>query len=504
MICPQCHSDNREGAKFCNECGFPLSGKIAEVAAAVEAEDARQSEEDAQEDPREDDVLDPDFEGVVSADADAEASNAPGSSGSLDPLKLPSIDVAGVNVDDEGNAFGFDEDEPRDASESADEGLSDDDLAPFVPRRSANDADPDRTADLSGLDECLVDSSYVPPQNSWRAGDTMSMPRIEGQPAAKQREFRAPDPHAKKGGKGKVVAIVLACLVALAGAGAGVTYYLEMWGGKMLPNVVGMTQSDAIAVLEGKGFAVRATQVKSDETEGVVLLMDPGAGARQDSGTEVVIHVSEARTVPNVAGMQRDEAAAKLKDDGFENVTVATQKSNEREGSVLSVTPEAGTKAKASTAVTLTVAEAYTVPDVSGMKWDDAVAAIEDAGYVANGAYVYDDSVAAGTLLGTDPAAGSKLESGATVTVSIAKSRASELEAAALSYLQSAGSVTIGGTSYAIQSVDGVTYQGNDTTAFTITGAAVTTLDGETVRGSSKQKTGTIVWDSANNIVSIS
>ena len=59
-------------------------------------------------------------------------------------------------------------------------------------------------------------------------------------------------------------------------------------------------------------------------------------------------------------------------------------------------------------------------------------------------------------------------------------------------------------STYAIQSVDGITYQGNDTTAFTITAAAITTLDGETVRGSYKQKSGVIVWDSANSIVSIS
>ena len=49
-----------------------------------------------------------------------------------------------------------------------------------------------------------------------------------------------------------------------------------------------------------------------------------------------------------------------------------------------------------------------------------------------------------------------------------------------------------------------MSYQGNETTAFTITGAAVTTLDGETVRTSARQKNGVIVWDAANNIVSVS
>ncbi|WP_371298200.1 recombination protein O N-terminal domain-containing protein [Paraeggerthella sp.] len=160
-----------------------------------------------------------------------------------------------------------------------------------------------------------------------------------------------------------------------------------------------------------------------------------------------------------------------------------TQKSDEREGIVLAVSPEAGTKAKANEPVTVTVAAAYTVPDITGMTWDQAVAAIEAEGLTATSAYVYDDAAADGTILGTSPAAGEKVASGSSVTVNIARSRGAELTAAAQAYLASAGTVNIGGTTYAIQSVDGITYQGNDTTAFTITAAAITTLDGETVRG---------------------
>lgn len=505
MICPHCHFENREGAKFCNECGLPLSGKIAEVAAAVDAANDASNRRDT---TVSEEALDVDFAGVVSADEDQpEKPSKPSSSGPLDPASLPAIDVAGVNVDDDGNVFDFsDIDEDPEVHPVGEDVVfsRDDGLLPYVPTRPAPDADPDRTADLSGLDECLVDSSYSPPRKSWSSGDTMEMPRIEGKPAPKQKEFRAPDPNAKKRGKGKVVAIMLVCLLLIAGAAAGTTYYLEMWGGKTLPNVVGMTQADAVATLEGKGFAVSSMQVKSDETEGVVLLMDPGAGARQEEGTQVVIHVSEARTIPEAVGGQRDEVAAKLDADGFENVTYVTQKSDERKGTVLAITPEAGAKAKADTPITVTVAEPFTVPDVANMGWDDAVAAIEAAGLVAEAVYVYDDNVAPGTIVGTDPAAGTEVASGSTVTVSLAKSRGSELETAAMNYLSGIGSINLGGTTYEIQSVDGVSYQGNDATAFTITGSAVTTLDGEVVRGSAKQKSGVIVWDSANNIVSIS
>lgn len=516
MICPNCQSENKDGAKFCNECGFPLTGRMAAVAAAStsdatlrsiaadEAPEEREPEAQGAEAPEgaqaPADGLDPDFEGVVSADDPASA-DAADASGPLDRSSIPAIDVAGVNVDENGNAFDFGSVEDDEAARAAD------DLTPFVPRRPDEQPVSGRT-DFSGFDECLVDAGYVPPKKSWGPGDTMEMPRIEGQAAPKQKEFRAPDASKKKGGKGKVAAIVLACLLALGGGAAGVTYYLELWGGKMLPDVVGMTQSDAVYVLESKGFAVHEEKVKSDDTEGVVLLMDPTAGAREEAGSEVTIHVSEARTIPDAVGKQRDEVAAQLEKDGFKNVTFATEKSDEHEGLVLGIAPEPGSKATAVTEITVTVAVPYTVPDVAGKTWDEASKLLQDEGYEPVASYVYDESAAPGTVLGTDPAAGEKAGFGSSVTVSIALSRASELEQAALSFLggvQASGEpLSIGGTAYLVESVDAVKYEGNETTSFTITGRAVTSLDGETVYGSSKQKSGSIVWTSDNAVSSIS
>ena len=39
MICPNCQTENRDQAKFCDECGFPLSGLIAQVAADIASTD---------------------------------------------------------------------------------------------------------------------------------------------------------------------------------------------------------------------------------------------------------------------------------------------------------------------------------------------------------------------------------------------------------------------------------------------------------------------------------
>ena len=549
MICPICQSENKEGAKFCNECGFPLTGRIATVAAAAASDDAARAAADAEaaavwdedapneaaksdggdqgsasEDVPNDaaDGLGKDAPAADNAQSDSAAKNDGASvpaegapvarrtlnvpavrigqgSGPLDPASLPVIGVAGVDVDEDGNEFDFSDVDERDAAD-------DDDVR--EQRAEENRATPSVsaavTADLSGLDECLVDASYAPPAASWRSGDTMEMPRVEGAPTPKQKEFRAPDPHQKKPGRVRVVCGVLAVLIVAAAAAVGITYQMELWGGKQVPDVSGMTQADATYQLEGKGFMVRAEQVKSDETEGLVLLMDPGAGSRAEEGTEVVIQVAVPRTIPDVVGKTQDEAAKLFADAGFDKVTFAEEKSDTAKGTVLSVSPEVGDKAKAATPITVTVAVPYTVPDVANLTSDEAVAALEAASYVANVAHYYTEDVAEGTVVGTDPAAGTELTSGSSVTVNVAISRASVLVPAAKNYLASVGTITLGGTSYEIVSVDAVSYTDYNQTSFTITATAVTTLDGEVVRGSAKQRSGTITWNDADEIVSIS
>ena len=522
MICPNCRSENKEGAKFCNECGFPLTGRMAAVAAASTSDDTLRSiaaegaaappddaavaegvrggapAEDASTTEEAAEAGDP-ADPAAAADAQALTGNSfepsaaptarPQGSGPLDPAKLPVIGVAGVDVDEDGNEFDF----------------GDIDDAPAAGKgRQAAAPSAAVTADLSGLDECLVDSGYTPPAAAWRSSDTMEMPRVEGKAAPKQKEFRAPDPREKKHGRGRVVAIVIVLLVAAAAAAAGITYQMELWGGKVVPDVAGMTQADATYQLEGKGFTVRATQVKSDETEGLVLLTDPGSGGRAEEGSEVVIHVAVPRIVPDVVGKTRDEAAKLLEAEDFARVTFAEEKSDTAEGTVLSVTPEAGEKAKASTDITVTVAVPFTVPDVANQPLDAAKAALQEASYVPEVAYYYTEDVPEGTVVGTSPAAGEKLASGSSVTVNVAMSRASVLVPAAKDYLSSIGTISLGGTTYEIVSVDDVKYTGYNQTSFTVTAAAVTTLDGETVRGSAKQKSGTIVWDDSDNVVSIS
>lgn len=471
MNCPKCSFENIPGAKFCSECGSPLtdSGKIAGLS--------------------------------VDRSAGAEAPR-----GDLDTSKIPDIKIPGVNADEEdpsGDILDQTGDDGFDFDPIDDEEPEYGDWGPYA-YDPDGDAETKRIQDTRGIDEFLVEPGYVPPAAVWKTGDTMEMPKVEGAAAPAKKEFKAPDAEKKRGGKAKLVIIGLVAVAIVCAAAAAITYSMELWGGKTIPNVEGMQSQEAIDELESLGFSVKTVDVKSDDKEGRVLLMDPMAGSRMEEGVEIVLSIAAGRYVPNVVGMTQDEAASALAAEGFENVEIATEKSNEAEGTVLSVDPAAESKAISTQKITVTVAEAYTVPDVAGMSESEALQALSDAGYEAYSVYVYSESPE-GTAIGTEPESGSKLDAGSQVAIQVAKSRANELVALANEYLNGAGTIEIGGTTYEIASVDGsASYKGDNTTASAVSVRAMTTLDGETVYGSLKQRTVTIVWSDSNDIESIS
>ena len=472
MICPKCSFENIPGAKFCSECGSPFtdSGKIAGLTVDPERRDGAPARND------------------------------------LDTSKIPDIKIPGVNADAGDGGAGGEDDPEFDFDPIDDEGEEPEygDWGPYT-------FDPDsdgitkKIQDTRGIDEFLVEPGYVPPTPTWKSGDTMEMPKIEGEEPARKKEFKAPDePGKKKGGKAKFVVLGLVILLIAGAAAAAVTYSMELWGGKTVPDVEGMQKDEAVASLESLGFSITAHDEKSDDKEGTVLLMDPRGGSRMEEGTEIVLYVAAGRSVPEVVGMTQDEAAQAFEAEGLANVEYVKEKSDEAEGTVLAVDPEAGAKALSTSKITVTVAEAYRIPEVAGMSESEALAAVADAGYNGYVVYVYAEDPE-GTVLGCDPAAGEARPSGTDVAVNVAKSRANELIGLANDYLANAGTLTIGGTTYEVSSVDGsTTYKGDSTTQSTVTVRAVTTLDGETVYGSSKQRTVTIVWTDSNDIESLS
>lgn len=474
MICPNCGHENNEGAKFCNECGTALVSSQSESdLSSVENNDSRVGE-----DLHKTAALD--LPPVFESEEDPE-----------DSLLLDEFD------------FGPIEDDDLSAGAQGDADLKEID-ADDAPADDALAGTSSIAPDISGFDEYLVDSNYTPPQKSWKSGDTMEMPRVEGEAMPKQVEFRAPDANAKRS-KGKVTAIVAVVIILIAAlAVGGVTYQMEIWGGKSLPNVEGLSKGEATETLESCGFLVKVMEVKSDDTEDLVLLMDPGAGRRLSEGSEVVLQVATPRIIPEFAGRSMEEVKADLDEEGFERVEYLKVKSNEAENTVLSIDPVPGTKTQATTQITVTVAEPYVVPDVIGQDTLDAIAALEEAGYEVEEVYTYSEE-AEYTVIETNPASGTSLASGSSVTIYIAKSRGSELVSATQSYLDQVNSLELNGDdgvarSYVIDKNSSITitYIGEMSTQAVMTVSGVTWIDGEEVRGTSRQRTVTFNWSDDN------
>ncbi|MDR0513567.1 MAG: PASTA domain-containing protein [Coriobacteriaceae bacterium] len=370
-------------------------------------------------------------------------------------------------------------------------------LGPFAPPPPAADG----LQDLSGLDEYLVEGDYLPPKASWRTGDTMELPRLADEPKP-QKEFRAPAAPLKRKSKRPLAFGILLALVAIAFVVVSYGYQSELWGGRSLPDVVGKDSADARAILEERGFTVKALEVKSDDTEGIVLLMDPGAGKRLSEGSEVVLQVATPRLVPDVVGKPLDKAKEAFEQEGFGRVEYVKVKSNEPENTVLAIEPAAGSKLTAQTPILVTLAEPFIVPESQGLDLASAIALIEQEGLVAEAVYVYSEAEE-GTVVASEPAAGTRLPSGSVVSLQIAKSRANELIAATSGYLSQISSMVIANTTYEIVAVGDIAYAGENKTTAVLTVRGVTTLpDGEVVYGSPKERTVTFAWHDDNSIES--
>jgi len=131
----------------------------------------------------------------------------------------------------------------------------------------------------------------------------------------------------------------------------------------LVPSVVGMSQSAAEAALNGVELIAEAVEVDSELPGGTVVAQDPSAGTQVETGSTVVIEVSNAPpsnmvTVPPVAQVGLTEQQAKLLlDQYYLKWKVEYYETNAFPPDIVfQQDPVAGTIVPAGTIVTITVA----------------------------------------------------------------------------------------------------------------------------------------------------
>ncbi len=149
----------------------------------------------------------------------------------------------------------------------------------------------------------------------------------------------------------------------------------------------------------------------------------PGNTGTESENTETV-QEEESSMVPmiDVIGMDEETAKAQINAIGL-GTKITRQKSDEfEEGLVISQSVAAGDEVEKYTTVDLVISsgsEGVEVSDVSGQDEASARSALEELGFSVTVTTAYSDSVEEGKVISQNPAAGSKLEKGAQVTLTV-------------------------------------------------------------------------------------
>ncbi|QJT01163.1 Stk1 family PASTA domain-containing Ser/Thr kinase [Streptomyces asoensis] len=225
-----------------------------------------------------------------------------------------------------------------------------------------------------------------------------------------------------------VLALIAAVLLVF-GVGAGV-WYINSGQFTKVPAVLTQKEAEARTRLEAAGLEVGKVRHQHSDTvkRGTVMDTDPDPGARirkHDSVTLTVSDGPEIVKVPDVTGSRQDKAEELLKTDGLEPGLVTQEFSEDViKGFVISTDPEAGTKRRAGTAVSIVVSKGAPVdiPDVTGDALNDARAELEEAGLKVKVATEQVNSEFDKGLVATQtPEEGSEAAEGDTVTLTVSK-----------------------------------------------------------------------------------
>lgn len=156
-----------------------------------------------------------------------------------------------------------------------------------------------------------------------------------------------------------------------------------------VPDVKDIPLARAKQELKNSGLAPgMVTKGFSDSVEkGSVISTDPRAGFTRKADSAVALVVSKGRAVqvPDVTGDSEADATSELEDAGLKvKIDPNRKHSDEDKGAVVEQSPGADRQLAEGDTVTLVLSKGppmVEVPDVTGMSVDDAVDALEDAGF---------------------------------------------------------------------------------------------------------------------------
>jgi serine/threonine-protein kinase len=220
--------------------------------------------------------------------------------------------------------------------------------------------------------------------------------------------------------------LILGIVLVLAMAGAVFALTRPASGGTVtVPNLEGMTEDAAQNLANRSGLLVAFDSRTADDPKGMIYRQNPRPGYFLNRGGTVKLTVSKGPKpipLPAVVGKHFNDAETILKDALFAvEFQRATNEDLPRDA--VTATIPAG-KAPPDSKVTLIVSDGpapRTVPNVARKTYDEAATAIQTERLVPVRAEAYSDTVPAGQVIRTEPAAGQKAPRDSSVRVVVSK-----------------------------------------------------------------------------------
>jgi serine/threonine-protein kinase len=211
-------------------------------------------------------------------------------------------------------------------------------------------------------------------------------------------------------------------------ADEGSTVTLEVSGGPgdvLVPPVERLSEVQAVREIHRAGLEVTTDPEFSDKVKkGFAIRTVPPEGTTVTKGTRVRLLVSqgpEQVTVPDVTGLSRESAEARLRDAKLASAVDEQASDAVPKGDVISQSPGAGAEVARDSTVTIVVStgkEKVVVPDVVGMKEGKATSTLANAGLSpSREEREVTDPAQDGVVVDERPGAGTEVEKGREVVI---------------------------------------------------------------------------------------
>jgi serine/threonine-protein kinase len=194
-----------------------------------------------------------------------------------------------------------------------------------------------------------------------------------------------------------------------------------------VPNVIDMTQGDALAAILNRGFTTPPQIVevtKDDKAPGLVFQQSPEAGKKAKANATFVLQISlgaESAFPPNVVGLTADDADKTLKDRGFGVQRVSQSSIDVPEGLVISQDPTPDRQLQKGKPVLIRIStggQEFTLPaNLVNQPIDQVQKTLTDLKLKVDQSRATSDTVDVDRVISTDPAPGSKIKEGARIAV---------------------------------------------------------------------------------------